>query len=103
MANIINQIIEIDGIAQKRLDDAKKIKEQYLAELAEKKAQTNIALEEKTKGRIEKLLSTEAKFAEEQKVKIKEENDATIKRLEDIYTKNHEKLEQDIFNNVISI
>ncbi|MEG0693609.1 MAG: hypothetical protein RR444_11090 [Oscillospiraceae bacterium] len=103
MANIINQIIEIDGIAQKRLDDANKVKDQYLIELNEKKAQTTKALEEKTRLRIEKVLSTETKFAEEQKAIIKNETDATIKRLEDIYIQNHEKLEQDIFNNVISI
>ncbi len=103
MPNMINQIIEIDRIAQKCLDDANKIREQYLNELKEKTAQTNKALNEKTQNRIEKVLLTETAFAEEQKAKIKNENDAIIKQLLDIYTQKHEKLEQDIFNNVISI
>ncbi|MFZ2539922.1 MAG: hypothetical protein WAX04_13665 [Oscillospiraceae bacterium] len=103
MANTINQIIEIDAVAQKRLDNASKIKEQYLQELSEESDQTNKALEEKTQSRMEKVLSTETQYAEGKKAKIKDENDATIKRLEDTYNQNHQKLEQDIFNNVISI
>lgn len=103
MKNIINQIIEIDAVAQKRLDDANKIKEQYLQELKIKSQEVNEKLEEKTKNRIQKILVTESQFADEQKSNIEKETQKVIERLEETYKTNHEKLEQDIFNNVISI
>lgn len=103
MPNIISQIIEIDMIAQRRLDDANKIKAQYNVELNEKKAQTAKALDDKTKYRIEQILLNEQKLAQEEKAVIKSQTDTAINRLEDIFNQTHEKLEQDIFNNVISI
>lgn len=103
MTNTINQIIEIDALAQKKLAHAKAIKEQYLKELDEQTAQTNLELEIKTKNRIETFFHTEEKFAQEEMLRIKTETAEIINRIEKIYTDNHEKLEQEIFNNVISI
>ena len=103
MPNIINQIIAIDEIAQKLLNDANHVKDQYIVELNQEKEQITSHLSEKTLVHIDKILATETKFAQEQKANIKQDTDVTIKRLLDIYNQNHEKLEQDIFNNVISI
>lgn len=102
MVNIINQIIEIDGIAQKRLNEANEIKNQYLNELQEKTVAVNQELEKEAKIRIDKVLVAETKLADEEKARISKETAQVIARLEETYSKNHNKLEQDIFNAVIS-
>lgn len=103
MANIIDQIIEIDEIAQKQLDEASKIKELYMKELKDKENEVNNFLEKKTTDRIRKLTETEIQLAEEQKAKITADNKIVLEHLEAVYNKNHEKLEQEIFHNVVGM
>ncbi len=103
MPNTINKIIEIDSIAQKKLDDANLIKERIQKQVLEKSAQTNKLINEKADARISRILQIETQYAQDKMDIIKENNEKVIARLEKSYIDNHERLEQEIFNNVINI
>lgn len=102
MSSIIHQIIEIDSIAQQKLNDASMIKENVKKEVIEKTEQTKKLVTEKMDARIQKIRDVECGFAQEQKDKIKTENDMLISKLMDTYSEVHEQLEQEIFLRVIS-
>lgn len=103
MTSIINQIIEIDSIAQKRLNDAHAIEEEIKRQIVQKKQYTNDIINEKAAARIEKIEEIEQQYANEEMDRIKKEFDSKIARLEDIYTNTHEAIEAKIFNQVITV
>lgn len=100
MSNIINQIIEIDSIAQKRLDDANKYKEQIKLLILQKAEQTNEFINSKVTARVEKILEIENQYAQQEKDRITSETDEIIQRLEQSYSDNHLLLERTIFQNI---
>lgn len=102
MLNTINKIIEIDSIAQKRLNDAYLIKDDVKKEVLEKIEQTKKAIDEKTNSRIDHINEIEEKKAKEKIEEIDELKNNKIKKLEQTYLSTHQKLEQDIFLRVIN-
>lgn len=101
MPNIINQIIEIDSIAQKKLDEADRLKLQLEEETRNKIEETNALIRQKAAEKIDSIRSEEERRAASQMEEIQKEQEAAISRLEKIYHEKHEQLEQDIFNNVL--
>lgn len=99
--NTINRIIEIDSIAQKRLNDAYTVKDDVKKELLEKNEQMKKAIDEKTNSRIEHINEIEEKMAREKIEEIDDLKNNKIKKLEQTYLSTHQKLEQDIFLRVI--
>lgn len=100
MSNIINQIIEIDSIAQKRLDDANKYKEQIKQLILQKSEQTNEFITNKVNSRVEKIFEIENQYAEHEKDRITSETDEILNKLEQSYSENHLQLEKAIFQNI---
>lgn len=103
MANIIDQIIQIDSIAQQKLDDAAHLKEQYEKKAKEKMADTNALIEQKAQAKIEKIRQEEAARAEQEKEEIRKQMEAALERLEKTYQATHEKLEEELYKNVLGL
>lgn len=103
MSSIINRIIEIDSIAQQRLNDAHIIENGIRQQIIDKNTQTNKIISEKAEARIAKIDEIEQQYSQEEMAKIKEDSDAHIAKLEQVYMDTHEKIELEIFNNVIGI
>lgn len=101
MSSIINQIIEIDTIAQKKLNDAMLMKEEIKQQVIDKAKQTNALIDEKTNSRIKKIEEIETQYAQTKKEEIKLQNDETLEQLEKTYVSMHEQLENAIFNRII--
>lgn len=101
MSSIINKIIEIDSIAQQRLNDAYVIQNGIRQQILEKNEQTNRVIHEKAESRIAKIDELEQQYANEELVRLREECDAQIERLEQFYSKNHVALEKNLFDRVI--
>lgn len=101
MSSIINQIIEIDTIAQKKLNDAMLMKEEIKQQVIDKTKQTNALIDEKTNSRIKKIEEIETQYAQTKKEEIKLQNDETLEQLEKTYVSMHEQLENAIFNRII--
>ncbi len=103
MATIIDQILQIDSVAQKKLDEAEQIKVQYEQETKEEIARTNAAIQADADRKIDAVRQELSRQSEQEKESISARSDAELRRLKQIYEENHEKLEQDIVRNVLGL
>lgn len=101
MPSIIECIIEIDSIAQSRLDQANKIKIDIEKEVDETSKQTIVSLEAKARARIEEIVKIDDKFTNEKIENIVAENNISLAHIEKYYTDNHEAIEDKVFNKII--
>lgn len=101
MKSIIEDIIEIDSIAQKRIDEAQKIRDEISNQIKLEKEQLNSDLNERAEARIVKIENTEKTHADEQKAKIAKETEEKISKLTQSFDGIKEKLEKEIYQNVI--
>lgn len=103
MATIIDQIIQIDSTAQKRLDEAEALKLQIQQETKEKIAETDALIAQKAQEKLNRIQEEEERLAAEQKQEIEARTAETIARLEKTYEQKHEELERELFENVTGI
>lgn len=103
MSNIINQIIEIDAIAQKRLEDAQKISLTMKEEIEAKAEEIKSTIMQKCENRIQNVLAIEKQCADEKIALIKAENEKLIQKLEETYSNSHKQIENDIFQKIITV
>lgn len=103
MESIIAQIISIDELAQKRLQDASRQREEMRSKTEESIEETTRALREEAENRISIVTKQEDEAAQAQIAEIKEQNAALWARLEATCNENREKLETQIFENVVSM
>ncbi|WMJ22614.1 hypothetical protein RBG61_11540 [Paludicola sp. MB14-C6] len=103
MSNIINQIIEIDSVAQQRLAAANEISLTMKEQIEAKTQEIKMKIMKKCEDRIQKINVVEKQCAEEKMAEIKAENDKIIQKLEQTYAESHKQIEKDIFNNIIAI
>ena len=101
LANIIDQIIEIDSTAQAKLDEAthmkdeiKKVTEQKIAEIKER-------IQQEADKKAEACRAEEQKKIDAQKEEICKKEAEEIKRFEQLYQEKHQELEKEIFKNII--
>ncbi|MEG2429847.1 MAG: hypothetical protein RSA79_04890 [Oscillospiraceae bacterium] len=102
MPSIIEQIVEIDSVAQQRLDEANKIKIDIQNEVDKTSKKTKLSLEQKAKETIEKVQEIENQFANQEIDKILKDNNVSLSRIEKYYQDNHKSIEDKVFNNIIS-
>lgn len=100
MATIIDQIINIDSVAQKKLDEAEKLKLQYRRETEEKMAETDALIQKKADEKLARVQEEEERAASEEKKRVEARTAETIARLEKVYEEKHEALERELFENV---
>lgn len=101
MSSIINKIIEIDSIAQQRLNDAQLIEKNIKKQIEEKNQQTAEFIREKAQARVAKIDEIEQQYASEEMAKIKDEFDSKINSLEEVYANTHKQIELDLYSKVI--
>ena len=102
MDSIISRIIEIDMVAGQRLEAAYKAEADIREQILRKNEQTTLAIEKKAEERIAKIDEIECQYAEEDIIKIDTDFALREEKLEQMYLDIHVKIEQDIFNNIIS-
>lgn len=101
MTNIIEQIIEIDNVAQKKLEEVNEIAELYRLEVEQTTAADKKQIDDETAQKIQLLTENAEKLLAEQKAAIREQNKLDMARLEKLYDEKHENLEKDILKNII--
>lgn len=101
MKSIIEDIIEIDSVAQKRIDEAKKIKEDVSKQIELEKEQMNAELNSKAENRVLKIEEAEKRLADEETAAIQKETDEKLSALRENFEKIKDKLENEIYQNVI--
>lgn len=101
MNSIISKIIEIDMVAGQRLDDAHKVESDIQMQITKKSEQTTKAIAQKADARIAKIDEIEGQYAQEEIAQINDDFASREKTLELAYLDIHEKMEQDIFNNIV--
>lgn len=101
MNNIINDIVNIDTLAQKKLAEANRIKEEYQAELAQRIEQKNLELVQEGQRRIEIITKTEEELVAQEKEQMEKARQKSLEKLQSVYDKNHSQLEDDIFKTVV--
>lgn len=100
MTNIISQILEIDAAAQKRLDDANRLKESCEQETVDKLNEASRAAEAQIAQQLDTLRQQEDEKVLREKAVIAARREAAEARLESVYEKCHTQLEETIFRNV---
>lgn len=103
MANIIDQIIQIDSIAQQKLKDAALLKEQYAQDAKRKMADTNALIEQKAQEKVDEIRRSEEWQANQERAEILAQKEEAIVRLERIFAQKREQLEQEIYQNVLGL
>lgn len=99
--NIIEQIVQIDSIAQKELDEAYKI-DNDIKERTKKLMDADKATVDSEVYEELKLVDANEKASSDLiNARVKASTEENIKRLNDIYNKNHQALEDDVFNSII--
>lgn len=102
MESIIAQIISIDELAQKRLQEASRKREEMRSLTDESIQQTIGELKQEAENRIAIATKQEEETVALRISEIDEQNKNDLKRLEKTCSDNHEKLESKIFENVIN-
>lgn len=101
MATVIDQILSIDAIAQKKLDEARELKARMREEIDAQIAQTAAAIARKTEEELQKLRQSEEEETQKAKRKINMKTEQAISQLERLYADTHADLEEKLFQNVI--
>jgi vacuolar-type H+-ATPase subunit H len=103
MINVINQIIEIDKLAQQRIADAHDQKTNIIKELEQQKKELHDEYEKTAKEKLQHVNEVEHAFAQEKIDVIVNSKQQTIDSLENNYDQNHLKWEQELYNKVLGI
>lgn len=103
MENTINKIIEIDSIAQKKLDDAQEFKLKLENDTIYEKENLTLLFDEKVKKRITIVENSEKSFYDGQKIIIDQKKINALHELDKIFENNHLEIETVILKNIISI
>lgn len=103
MDNIISKIIQIDELAQEKLKQSEALKEKTMTEVAETIARHNADAEAASKEKLSIVFENESAAAEADKVEIGRSAKDKISQLEDIFSRTHEDLEKEIFDNVLKL
>lgn len=99
--NIIASILEIEQNAQKRLEEAEKKKNQLIADAkAEEEKLINEKIS-KVENDLKKIELEEQKKTDEKLAEIEKRKEEEIKRLDEVFEKNHTEWENSIFGSII--
>ncbi|MCM1023667.1 MAG: hypothetical protein NC395_06370 [Prevotella sp.] len=102
MENIITRILEIEQDARERIEEANRKRDEMIAEA---EAEKERIIDEKVRNAEEKLRKLgldEKRKTDEKLEEIERIKNDEIKRLDDVYGKNHAEWEKEIFDAVIA-
>ena len=103
MGNIIDQIIEIDMIAQKKLNEAEALREACRIEIEDALARDTAELEQSAASRMQKVEAYEAEALAGQKAAVDAKISRQTEGLIQAYEKGHLALEEALFQNVLGL
>lgn len=102
MENIINNLIEIDKKARKIIDEAEVKSKEIIDSIEHSKKEFEIKYDDKAASRLKKVREEEEEKLKNSCLEIKDRYEVLQKKLEKAYFENHEEIENEIFNRVIS-
>lgn len=103
MPSIIEQILQIDSIAQKKLDEANEFQQQLIADSESKKAGLDAVITEKMEADLAEFSSALAQKTNREKQEIESRSQKDVAHLADLFAQNRAQLEKDIFENIVRI
>ncbi len=101
MIKEINAILQIDKKAKQKVEEALLYKENIEKQMQDEINLESESIDAKINNRIKKIEDLENKYSAEQKKIIDQKTKDEIKNLEDVYNRIHEKLEEEIFQNIV--
>ncbi|MEG0894423.1 MAG: hypothetical protein RSE07_01925 [Oscillospiraceae bacterium] len=101
MINTINAILKIDEKAKQKVNEALKFKDDVEKQMQKEMCLENEEIDTKINDRIKKIEDFENQYSAEQAAIIDKQTKDKIQNLEDVYNKIHEKLEEEIFQNIV--
>lgn len=103
MPSIIEQILQIDSIAQKKLDEANAFQHQLLVDSESRKAELDAAVAEKMETELAEFSGALQQKTSREKQEIEKQSQEDVSRLADLFAQNRARLEKDIFENIVRI
>lgn len=102
MENIINRILEVDQEAEKRLIQAENKKKQMLADARMERQKLKEETLKKEQDKLGRAENAESFEAQAKISRIQQEQEDKIRRLEEIYERNHENWEREMMEQILS-
>ncbi len=103
MPSIIEQILQIDSIAQKKLDEANAFQQQLLVDSESRKAELDAAVTEKMEAELAEFSGALQQKTSREKQEMEKQSQEDVSRLADLFAQNRARLEKDIFENIVRI
>ncbi len=97
MANILSEILQIDAVAQKKLDDAARLKEQYERETRQNMEQITERVWEEARNEISRARRREELAAQLERDALSRRRELAFEQLEQAFAGEREKLEQSLY------
>ncbi|MDD6825587.1 MAG: hypothetical protein PUE12_05665 [Oscillospiraceae bacterium] len=101
MENIINKIIDIDRMAEKRLSDAETESQNLIAKSEREAADLKENLRSAAEKRISEVRDFHKNETEAELNRIRSECDAKIKELDEAYENKHFSIEESIYRTIV--
>ena len=101
MENIINKIIDIDRMAEKRLSDAETESQNLIAKSEREAADLKENLRSAAEKRISEVRDFHKNETEAELNRIRSECDAKIKELDEAYENKHLSIEESIYRTIV--
>lgn len=102
MKEIIENLIKIDTIAQKTLNNANSLKDNVDTEIQTEKIKIAKNIAEKSQIRIENIKEKRQNEISAAKKEIDKNSESIINKLEQTYQASHKSIEKQIFDNIIT-
>lgn len=101
MDTVIEKISEIESAATSIMDSANERKKAFAQEMAERTADFDDQLEAETEKKLEKLRTAKEEDLKARLEEQKKNSEKAMASLETYYEKNHARLTENLFNNMI--
>lgn len=97
MVNIISEILQIDAVAQQKLDDAAHLKEQFELDTRRKLEQFSAQVQQDSQDEISRCRRREDLAAQTERDAIASRKNTAMEKLEQSFAERRQELEQSLY------
>lgn len=101
MEQILNKLSEIEVTARRIMEDADQTKNALSAETEQKCKDFDAALEQETSEKIQKLRDSLEEKKDAELSALRQKTEASLRELDAYFTKNHERLSEELFHRLL--
>lgn len=101
MENVVGKIMEIDKLANERLENAIEQKTQIIDEASQEAMAIRSKFNDKAHENLSKVDKILNEDFQQELLKLNEQKELEIKRMEDIFNETHASVEESIFKRIV--